>query len=157
MRRLDPEKDRELYEQVFSWEKAYPRWLRDAEKSCGMSLDEFLKIENRVDVGVFNPELVGMVSINYRGPKVFEGHVWAKRGTRVEFLAGHVNSIKDDLVRQLGMKAFFVWVFKKNLPVKRLCDMIGCVFDGVTTIDGESHGRPIEWQRLTWIRPDLTT
>ena len=151
LRRLNHD-DRELYETVFSWEKDYPRWLRDAEKFCGMPLDEFLAVENRVDIGVFNPELTGMVSINYRGPKVFEGHIWAKRGTSVELLAWTVASIRDDLVRDLGMKAFFVWVVKKNRPIKKLCGMIGCEFDGVTMIDGESHGKPIEWQRLVWLK-----
>lgn len=161
IRRLDPENDREIYEQVFAWEKDYPRWLRDAEKACGMSLDEFLvkgQLEKRADVGIFAPELVGMISVNFdRGPKVFEAHIWAKRRTSLDLLAEAGLHVRDSLAKDLGMKAFFVWVVRRNNPIKKLCAMIGCVLDGASVIDGESHGKPIEWQRMIWVRPDLIT
>ena len=154
IRRLDPDKDRTLYKEVFEWEQGYPRWLRDAEKSCGMSLEEFLLVgtlERRADVGVFTPELTGMVSVNFdRGSKVFEGHVWAKRGTSLETLADAILNVIHCCVKDLGLEGFFVWVVKRNNPIKKLCDMIGCVRDGETVFDGESHGKPIEWQR--WVR-----
>jgi len=156
LRRLDPDKDRAVYEEVFSWEKDYPRWLRDAEKSCGMSLDEFLakgKLEERADIGIFNPEITGMVSVNFnRAPKVFEAHIWARRGTSLETLAEAGLQVRNSLAMDLGMKGFFVWVVKRNNPIKKLCAMIGCVFDGVTMLDGESHGRPIEWVRMVWLK-----
>ena len=156
LRRLDPTKDREVYQQVFGWEADYPRWLRDAEKACGVGLDEWLglgQLERRADIAVYDPELAAMFSIHFdRGPKIFEAHVWAKRRTSLATLVEAADQLISSATNHLGMRAFYVWIAKRNVPIKRLCDRIGCVADG-TMIDGESHGRPIEWQRMTWINP----
>jgi hypothetical protein len=153
LRRLDPAADRTIYEQVFGWERMYPRWLRDAEKSCGMSLDEFLacgQLEKRADIAVYTPDLTAMVSVNFdRGPGVFEAHIWAVRRTPLALLADAASVIIASAARELRMTTFIVWVAKRNAPIRRLCGMLGCVADA-TVIDGESHGKPTEWVRMVW-------
>lgn len=152
IRRLDPEKDRNLYEEAFEWERNYPRWLRDAEKACSVPLPEFLeKADARADIGIFAPEFIGMVSIISRGVKVFEGHVWAKRCTNLGMLAEGVGSVVQSLIVDLEMRAGFVWVAKSNRPIRKLCGIIGLLPDGAEVVDGESHGKPIIWQRLSLI------
>lgn len=150
IRRLNPETDAALYEKAFTWERAYPRWLRDAEKACSIPLPEFIaKAITRADIGIFAPEFVGMVSIIPRGEGVYEGHIWAKRGTVVTDLAIGVGSVVRGLVTDFAMRCGYVWVAKRNTPIRNLCAIIGLLPDGAELIDGESHGRPIVWQRLS--------
>lgn len=152
IRRLDPETDSDLYAIAWGWERSYPRWLRDAEKTCGLPLPEFMaKAVTRADIGIFAPDFIGMVSVIPRGNRVFEGHIWAKRGAKIEGMAVAGGSICQGLARDLGMKAGYVWIVKRNIPIKRLCGIIGLLPDGAEIVDGESHGKSIVWQRLSLI------
>ena len=150
IRRLNPKIDQALYAQAFEWEKNYPRWLRDAEKACSVPLPEFLeRAVTRADIGIFAPDFCGMVSIIPRGEGVFEGHIWARRGSAVSVLAEAVDRIRQSLVRDVGMRAGFVWIVKNNRPIKKVCILAGLTPDGAEVVDGESHGKPIVWQRLS--------
>jgi hypothetical protein len=153
IRRLNVDEDYELYKEVYEWEKDYPRWLQDAEKVARLGFDKFIEqTKDRADIGVFDPEFIAMISVLKRAPQIYEGHVWAKRGTDIEQLAWVVFNLRKSLEKELGMKACYVWIVEKNLPVKKLCMMAGLVPDGGVLIDGESHGKPIKWVRLSYRR-----
>ncbi len=152
IRRLDPEKDRECLIQCFEWDKDYPRWYRNLEKVSHWPLEQFLKeAPDRADLGVFNAdELVALISVIRRDVGIFEAHIWAKRGSCVENLAAAASWVIERLVEDLQMRFGYVWIAKRNLPIKQLCIMSGLRFDGTTVTDGESHGKPIEWQRFSY-------
>lgn len=151
IRRLNVADDLELFRQVYEWEKDYPRWLCDAEKVAKLDFDDFiLEAKDRADIGVFDPDLTALISVLKRAPQIYEGHVWAKRGTDIESLAWVVFNLRESLEKQLGMKACYVWIVERNRPVKKLCMMAGLMPDGGRMMDGESHGRPIKWVRLSY-------
>src|SRR6185369_3465490 len=106
IRRLDPEKDKECLIEAYSWDKDYPRWYQDLEKVSHWPLEQFLKeAPDRADLGVFSDEqLVALISIIRRAPYVFEGHIWAKRRSRVDDLAGAVAWTIDRLREDLKMR-----------------------------------------------------
>jgi len=150
IRRLDPQTDEHLLREVYEWDKDYPRWFQDLEKVSHWPLEQFLaEAPDRADLGVFDDELVALISIIRRAPYVYEGHIWAKRGSRVESLASGVSWVIERLVEDLKMRLGYVWIAKRNLPIKQMCIMANLKFDGSTVIDGESHGKPIEWQRFS--------
>lgn len=150
IRRLDPIKDRGCFVEAYSWDKDYPRWYQDLEKIAHLPLDKFIdQAPERADFGLFVPDLVGMISILRRAPQVFEGHVWAKRRTPIEPLGSFGAQLRESLQGDLDMKFGYVWIAQKNLPIKKLCAMIGLRPDGAIEIDGESHGRPIVWERYS--------
>ncbi len=151
IRRLDPEKDRERLAEIYEWDRDYPRWFQDLEKVSHWPLEQFLKeAPDRADLGVFNEdEMVALVSIIRRDVGIFEGHIWAKRHSKVEHLANAVSWVIERLIEDLKMRFGYVWVAKRNLPIKQMCIMAGLRPDGATVTDGESHGKPIEWQRFS--------
>lgn len=151
IRRLNPESDEHLLREVYEWDKDFPRWYQDLEKVSHWPLEQFLKeAPDRADMGVFHgDEMVSLISIIRRDAGIFEGHVWAKRKTSVEQLASAVRWVVDRLVEDLQMRFGYVWIAKRNLPIKQMCIMAGLQPDGATVVDGESHGKPIEWQRFS--------
>jgi hypothetical protein len=150
IRRLT-ERDHEYLIEAYSWDADYPQWYRDLEKVSHWPLEQFLKeAPDRADLGVFDDEkLVALISIIRRGVGVFEGHVWAKRGSKIQELAGATRWVIERLIEDLQMRFGYVWVAKRNLPIKQMCIMANLRFDGSTVIDGKSHGKPIEWQRFS--------
>ena len=151
IRRLDPEQDRECLIEAYSWDKDYPRWYQDLEKVSHWPLEQFLKeAPDRADLGVFNEDrLVALISIIRRAPYVFEGHIWAQRRSQVDNLANAVAWTITRLKEDLQMRFGYVWIAKKNAPIKLMCIMAGLRFDGGVVVDGESHGKPIVWQRFS--------
>ncbi len=151
IRRLDPTTDEHLLREIYTWDKEHPQWYQDLEKVAGWPLEQFLKeAPDRADLGVFDgEEFVALISIIRRDVGVYEGHVWAKRGNKVEDLAAAVNWVVERLTEDLQMRFGYVWIAKKNRPIKKVCTMAGLRFDGTTLTDGESHGKPIEWQRFS--------
>ncbi len=151
IRRLHPEKDRDRLAEIYEWDKEHPRWFQDLEKVSRWPLEQFLaEAPDRADLGVFDDEeLVALYSIIRRAPYVFEGHIWAKRGSKVDVLANATRWVIKRLIEDLQMRFGYVWIAKRNLPIKQMCIMAGLRFDGATVVDGESHGKPIEWQRFS--------
>jgi len=148
LRRLNPDES-DLLREVYSWDTDYPQWYQDIEKTERIPLEQFIsEAPLRADIGIFDDELIALISILQRGQGVFEGHVWAKRGTCLELLVGATQGLIKSLREDLGMRIGYVWVAKFNLPIKKLCIMAGLRFDGAVVADGESHGRPIIWQRF---------
>lgn len=150
IRRLNPN-ETDLLRQIYEWDKDFPRWYQDLEKVSHWPLEKFLEeAPDRADLGVFDDdEFKALISIIRRDVGVFEGHVWAKRGSKVEELADAVAWIIERLIEDLQMRLGYVWVAKKNHPIKKMCTMAALRFDGATITDGESHGKPIIWERYS--------
>jgi len=156
IRRLDPEKDLELYRETYEWDRSYPQWYQDAEKVARLDLEQFIEqAKERADIGIFLPEFVALISILRRAPKVFEGHIWAKRHTKIETLGWAAFNVRKSLERDLGMLAGYVWIVKRNAPIRKLCILAGLVPDGAEFVDGISHGKPITWIRCSYGKKEI--
>ena len=118
IRRLNPKEDEHLLRLAYEWDRHLPRWYQDLERVAGWPLEQFLKeAPDRADLGVFDEdEFVALVSIIRRDVGIFEGHIWAKRGSRVENLASAVTWVVERLIEDLQMKFGYVWVAKKKPP-----------------------------------------
>jgi hypothetical protein len=154
IRRLNPT-ERDLFAEAWSWRLNAPRWYQDSDKVFGPeSFEEFMELahgEDQADLGVFNPELVGLITLTMRAKNVYEAHLSAKRGTSVDLLSDAAFQVRNLLFEQ-GMEEGYVWVASKNHAVKRICANAGFYANFVTMLKGLSHGRPIEWHQLVTTR-----
>jgi len=159
LRRLETPQDDPLLRQIAEWDKDVPEWYRQMDSVFGIdSAEGLIRLVSAPDnafIGVFNPTLVGMITLSLAGKNRFAVHLWAKRGASLEVLAEAGYQIREQLV-EFGAREIFVWVAEKNRPVRNLCARLGLMPDGVEIIKGSYKKRAIVWIRLTY-NPALRT
>lgn len=152
IRRLDSDTDRDFYAEAWAWDIDAPRWYQDSDAVFRPeSFDEYMKLahgDDQCDVGVFDDELIGLITVTLRGKGVYEGHLSAKRGANLEMLAEAVLQIRCQLFER-GMSEAYLWVAAKNRAIRKLCANAGFYGTFVTMLRGSSHNRPIEWEQ--WV------
>lgn len=155
IRRLDPDQDRDLYRQRWEWREQYPRSLRDATAvdSVG-SFEEFLEQARgaRADIGIFEDELIGCVTLDWKAEKVYEIHLSAKRGARLEQMIEPCLSIQKTIFEDLRARFIFAFTPEWNRGTILLATTLGLEPDGVRRIRGTTRGRAITWLRLSQSR-----
>lgn len=155
IRRLDPDKDTELYRQRWEWREKYPRSLRDATAVDSVeTFEEFLGQARgaRADIGIFDNELIGCVSLQWQAEGVYEIHLSAKRGAKLEQLIEPCLSIQKTLFDDLNARFIFAFTPEWNRGVILLAIAMGMERDGVRRIKGTTRGRLITWERLSMTR-----
>jgi hypothetical protein len=155
IRRLDPDRDRDLYRERWKWREAYPRSLRDATAVDSVAtFEEFLDQARgtRADIGIFDQELIGCVTIQRQGEGVFEIHLSAKRGVRLEQMIEPCLNIQKTIFEDLQGRFIFAFTPEWNRGTILLATAIGLEPDGVKRIRGTSRGRVITWVRLSQSR-----
>jgi hypothetical protein len=155
IRRLDPDRDADLYRQRWEWRERYPRSLRDATAvdSVG-SFEEFLEQARcaRADIGIFDGELIACVSLQWRGEGVYEIHLSAKRGVRLEQLLEPCLSIQKTIFEDLNARFIYAFTPDWNKGTILLATILGLEPDGVRRLRGTTRGRLITWIRLSQSR-----
>lgn len=157
IRRLDPEKDIELYRQCWGWREQYPRSLREAVKVGSVeTFEEFLDLARgaRADVGVFDEELITLVSIDWKADGVYEIGFSAKRGAGLKRTIEPCLSILKTIFEDLQARFIFAFTPEWNRGAKLLMAAMGMKLDGVSRLHGVSHERVIRWQRLSMTKAD---
>jgi hypothetical protein len=157
IRRLDPDADRELYRQRWEWRERYPRSLRDATAVDSVAtFEEFLEQARgaRADVGIFDNELIGCVTIQWQAEGVYEIHLSAKRGVRLEQMIEACLSIQKTIFEELSARFIFAFTPEWNKGTIMLATIMGLVPDGIRRLRGTTRGRAIEWMRLSQSRAD---
>ncbi len=153
IRRLD-NGDHDLLRHAYSWDAKAPEWYRQQDKVFGpKTVDEFVPLVDdpkNALIGIFNPELVGLITATLVCKDCFEIHLWAKRGTSLDVLEEAGYQIREQLVR-FGAQEIFVWVAEKNRPVKQLCARLGLQPDGIELLKGCYKGKVIVWQRCCYM------
>lgn len=153
IRRLDPEKDVELYRQCWEWRERYPRPLRDATAVNSVTtFEEFLEQSRgaRADIGIFEEQLIAVVSLQWKGEGIYEVHLSARwREVKIDSLIEAGLSIVKTIFE--GLRARFVFAFtpKWNRGAILFAVAMGFQADGVQRMSGISRGRVIVWQRLS--------
>lgn len=139
------------------WDAQAPQWYRDSDEVCRPNLEAYLRMthnDDQVDIGVFNGEIIGLITFDHKLNGIAEVRLSAKRGASLELLTRAAYQVRHQFF-SLGMVAGVVWIAKKNRHVIRLCEMIGFVRDGLTMYRGVYRGKvekPIEWVRLVTTR-----
>ncbi len=156
MRRLDPDKDRDLFIQAWLWESFAPKWFKEADKVFGPpTFEDFIKgskEDNRATFGVFDNELIGLIILTLKGSGI-EVDFMAKPRCDVGKLLIGAMSLRDKVFDDLGVKELYVWTPKKNVPMRRFCATLGFHDTGLRILKGTYRERVIEWQRLSLLRP----
>ena len=161
IRRLDPEVDGDLYRQCWEWRTKYPRALRDATAVDSVdSFEEFIDQSRgaRADIGIFDSEyrfmeeLIACVSIQWKADGVYEIHMAAKRGSRIEQMVEPFLNIQKTIFEELGARFIFAFTPEWNRGLILLSTIIGMEPDGVRRIRGTTRGRAITWVRLSQSR-----
>ncbi len=149
LRRLTKD-DSDLLREAYLWDEGRPQWYREADAvfNCGTADDLIAQIDDKrkIFVGVFDPDFTAVVIIEWKGDGLFEGHLLARRGTNLETVIESANYLMRDML-QFGMQEVAVWIAEKNRSVRRLCDSIGLLPDGVVMYKGSYRGRVIRWLR----------
>lgn len=156
IRRLDPDKDVDLYRQAWGWREQYPRSLREATKVHSVeTFEEFLELSRgaRADIGVFEEEFLAVISVQWHSEGIFEIHFSSKRGTRVEQLIEPCLNIQKTIFENLNAKLIFAFTPEWNRSVLLLGQALGLQPTGVTKLFGTtSRGRVIVWAQLAQTR-----
>lgn len=164
IRRLDPIADECLLRESFEWDAYSPDWYSTSDAIFRPdAIDDYLKMtrnDNQVDIGVFNGEMIGLVTFDHKGNGIAEVRLAAKRAASLELLTDAAFQLRHQFF-SFGMKAGIVWIAKRNRPIIRLCESIGFVRDGLTMyrgvyhrqkLDGSFLNRPILWVRMVTTR-----
>lgn len=164
IRRFNPVADEGLLRMAFSWDAYAPDWYSTSDSLFRPDSEErFLELtrnENQVDIGVFDGEMIGLITFDHKGNGVFEIRLSAKRGSSLETLTEAAYQVRHQIF-SIGARLGIVWVEQRNRHVIKLCGMIGFVKDGLTMyrgthtrkkLDDSFVYRPIVWVRMITTR-----
>lgn len=155
IRRLNPIDDEVLLREAYEWDKAKPNWFRQMDAVYGPdNFAAYIKAaqgEQRIDIGIFASELIGVFVLSERIPDNFEVHIMAKRGTDNQILANAAYQIRHQLFQQ-GAKSISGWMASQNKPLLKLAFMVGFVRTHLTMLKGSYHGRVVQWIQLVSTR-----
>lgn len=150
IRRLDPNTDEQLFEQMYDWLVGGPVWLRQCEAAWGPTdHDNYLAAthgEHRVDIGIFVADtLQACVTLTCATPNIYEVHLGARQGTNLRLIVQAGWAIRDQLFGEYGAEEVFLWTPRWNRPVRNAIKAIGFTPTNVTMWRGTYRGRLIEW------------
>lgn len=154
IRRLHPRTDHQLFEQMYGWLLSAPHWRRDTEAVFGtLDREEYLLAAyspNRIDIGVFDHgELCADIILTLQGSGIYEAHLEARRGAPLDLLAVCISQVRDQMFAEYGAQMFFTWQPVRNRTVIAMQKSVGFHADHVNMLRGVSHGKAIEWTRLS--------
>lgn len=166
IRRLEPVSDRGLLEESRRWIESAPRWLREADSVLGEEGFEAFYgrafKDSHVDVGVFEDGLIGLFSATLLGHGVYEAHLRARRGAKLELIGEAGFQLLNQLF-EVGANVVFIWTATVNRAARIIADLSGLRPDGITIIkgaykvtrlDGTENEKVIEWQRYNLSRAE---
>lgn len=138
---------------AYSWDRDAPAWYRDMDAVFGpQQVGEFVGLlddPTHAFIGVFNPNLLGLITLTLVSRHRYEVHLWAKRATPLPLLEEAGYQIREQLVAT-GARELFVWVAERNRQVLNLCLGLGLQPDGIQMIKGCYKNRVIVWHKLSY-------
>jgi hypothetical protein len=165
LRRLDPNDPAEeaMLKVAVEWEtENIPIWWSNAQQVFGADTwEESLERSRRpeqIDVAVFSrgTEYVGLITLVLIAPKTCEFFFSAPRRSDAELLALACFQIgKQVLIDDQVAERLISWVCSRHRGAMRVNLECGMERDGLTMYKGRSHGRPLEWIRMTLTRERL--
>ncbi|HEX5085363.1 MAG TPA: hypothetical protein VFY40_25270 [Blastocatellia bacterium] len=148
---------------AFEWEtEDIPLWWSNAQQIFGADTwEESLERSRRpeqIDIAVLNPDQIysGLITLVLIAPKSYEFFFSAPRKSDAELLALACFQVgKQLLIDDQTAERLYSWVCSRHRGAMRVNLMCGMGRDGLTMFKGRSHGRPLEWIRMTLTRERL--
>jgi hypothetical protein len=142
--------DYELYQEAFDWTGKAPEWFRQLDSVFGWPDFEtyYEQTKDKISFGIFDNELVALVTIIERARGIYEAELSARRGTDVLLIIEATRVIRDAVFAH-GCLEGFMWVALRNRMVLKVCEAAGFQRDGIRMFRGVCKGRVIEWVRLS--------
>lgn len=153
LRMLDPVADTNLLQQTFEWLQTAPQWRRDTVAVFGHdNLSTWLYNAQgpaRCDIGVWvDKEFVADIILTARGPGIVEVHFEAKARTDPQHLLTAFEIVRDRAWEQ-GLIEAYTWTPTFNRLIIAMDKAIGFVDQGVRMFKGQTHGKAVQWVKLT--------
>lgn len=158
IRRLDAEKDADLFLQSWGWLETSPRWRQETEAVFG-AVDQdnyFTALANpeRIDIGVFERgEFTSLVTLTLRASNIYEVHLEAGPAASADAIIFAGWQIRERMF-DYGMQRAYTWTPHWNRPVLRINKAIGFLPDNVSMFRGTCRNNLVEWVRYSLRRPD---
>lgn len=157
LRRLNAEKDLDLFHQSWGWLEESPDWRKETEAVFG-AVDQdsyFAALSNpeRIDIGVFDGAFIALVTLTLRAPSIYEVHLEAGPAASSQSIIFAGWQIRERMF-DYGMQRAYTWTPHWNRPVLAINKAIGFQPDNVSMLRGTCRGRLIEWVRFSLRRPD---
>lgn len=154
IRRIDPDADYVLYEQMYEWTESAPKWLRESTAAFGtLSRSDYIegaRWDRRIDIGIFDDgKLIACVTLILILHRIYEVHLEASRDADPALIIAAGCDIRDQLFGQYGAYEAFMWTPVWNRTVRRINKALGFEADNVSMFRGVSHGKLIEWRRYS--------
>jgi hypothetical protein len=152
LRLLDIDKDRELFIEAYNWRNRAPRWFRECLNIWKESLEEYL--ENAVTefhYGVWvDGEFQASIRLIETVPRIFNIHLYARRGVNLEDLYVSGVTLRDFLVKQ-GIAGFYGYLPIINKGISHLYECLGFEDTGIRVFKGVIRGRVVEWKHYALV------
>ena len=153
IRRLEPA-DCDLLLEAYEWDADAPTWYRQATDvfgdQTGAEFVNLLSSPAHALIGIFTPELTGVIIMHLIAKGCLEAHLMAQRGADPTAIVLAASQVRDELFGQ-GAREVFVWVAERNRHVKEICRRIGFVPTGFEMLKGSYRNRVIIWQHMSII------
>lgn len=156
LRPLHPEDDRGLIKLAYGWARDTPKWFREMDATCGQDdFEAYLKASKNggQDIGIFDPELCGVIILSEAEEGYFECHLMAPRTASFDILALGGFTLRRRLFSQ-GAQEISAWVASKNRPLVKLVRAMGLAWKGIEMAKGKYHDRVIHWHRYAQTREE---
>lgn len=148
---------------AFGWEtENIPVWWSNAQRIFGADTwEESLARSCRpeqIDIAVLDHDHIysGLITLVLVQPKTYEFFFAAPRRSDAELLALACFQVGKRLLIDDGVAERLIsWVCARHRGAMRLNLTCGMRPDGLTMYKGRSHGRPLEWRRMSLTRERL--
>ena len=131
LRVLHPRKYIPLFGIAWKWRESYPRRVRQWDIIT--TFDAWLeKMQERVSVGVFAPNLIALVTLEPTEEDVYEVHVDCERGVERGILVTALLSMQRTVFEEWGAREVFAGVVSKNCGILDVARECGFTPDGIS-------------------------
>ena len=111
------------------------------------SFEQWLEMmQKRVSIGVFDPRLIALITLEPTDNGIFEVHVDCKRRINLTSLYIALMSVRKTVFEQWGAREVFAGVISRNRGIIAIAEQCGFKRDGVEETVGN----------LRWIRMRIT-
>ena len=131
LRVLHPKKEIPLFHIAWQWRESYPRRVRgwDMVKSFEQWLE---MMQRRVSIGLFDPCLTALMTLQPTDENVYEAHVDCKRGVDLKTLQTVLLSIERTVFEEWEATEVFAGVISRNYGIIRVARACGYLPDGIS-------------------------
>ena len=124
------------------------RWQVDQPPRFNAAFSTVAQSDDSVHLGIFSDShLQSVVTLQPRGPGIYEVHLAMRKGAAVTELLPAFLSIRTQLFGQLGVREISGWVPTLHWGVRKVAEQVGFTESGATLLQ-MIGSRLTEWKQL---------